>query len=305
MELVSPLKAGSRYCIGLYISVAVYTGYPQREGEQFFLYAITDQTGAYFSNQRLYVPSINPPPVNPQVILKSENSPYISDTLNWEKVYAPYLASGGERFMTIGNFASPDETILHVLTNMSQAYRDTFTDAAECYYYIDDVELIEIPELEAKADTNSIYKGHRTWLYSPTQAEEYTWFAGDTLHSIGNGDSLRVNPTETTTYYLKALQCKLTTYDTITITVLPAPLIPVNISVVNTLTNTDFTIKYMGDNRPELQAELFNSVGQIVRRFSVTETVNVPVNELADGIYYCRIRKDNVPVLTQKIVKVR
>ena len=75
--------------------------------------------------------------------------------------------------------------------------------------------------------------------------------------------------------------------------------------MVNTLTNTDFTIKYMGDNRPELQAELFNSVGQIVRRFSVTETVNVPVNELADGIYYCRIRKDNVPVLTQKIVKVR
>jgi hypothetical protein len=201
VELVSPLKAGSRYCIGLYISVAVYTGYPQREGEQFFLYAITDQTGAYFSNQRLYVPSINPPPVNPQVILKSENSPYISDTLNWEKVYAPCLASGGERFMTIGNFASPDETILHVLTNMSQAYRDTFTDAAECYYYIDDVELIEIPELEAKADTNSIYKGHRTWLYSPTQAEEYTWFAGDTLHSIGNGDSLRVNPTETKTVF--------------------------------------------------------------------------------------------------------
>jgi hypothetical protein len=138
-----------------------------------------------------------------------------------------------------------------------------------CIHYIDDVEVIEIPELEAKSDTHTIYKGNRTWLYSPTQAEEYTWFAGDTLHSIGNGDSLRVNPTETTTYYLKALQCKLTSYDTVTITVLPAPLIPVNISVVNTLTNTDFTIKYTGDNRPELQAELFNSVGQIVRRFSL------------------------------------
>jgi hypothetical protein len=305
VELASLLKAGSRYCIGLYISVAVYTGYPQKAGERFFLYAITDQTDVYFSNQRLYVPSINPPPVNPQVILKSENGPYISDTLNWEKVYAPYLASGGERFMTIGNFASRDETILHVMTNMSQAYRDSFTDAAKCYYYIDDVEVIEIPELEAKADTNFIQEGNGVWLYSPTQAEEYTWFKVDTLHSIGNADSIRVDPTETTTYYLKAQQCKLTSYDTVTVTVLPAPLIPVNVSVVNTLTNTDFTIKYMGDNRPELQAELFNSVGQMVRSYTITETVNIGVSDLAAGIYYCRIRKDNVPVLTQKIVIAR
>ena len=80
---------------------------------------------------------------------------------------------------------------------------------------------------------------------------------------------------------------------------------PVTVWLSNTLATASFKVNYIGGYKPELEAELYNSVGQLVARFQVTESVDVSVEELAAGVYYCRLRSSGVPVLTEKVVKVR
>src|SRR5690606_14200811 len=110
-------------------------------------YYLTDQTGIYFSKSRLFVSTLGTPQITPQVILKSEHNQYIAaDTSGWERVYAPYTAAGGETWLTIGNFTLPAQMVMHLVTNKSQAHIDSTSDSGSCRHYIDDVEVIEIPE---------------------------------------------------------------------------------------------------------------------------------------------------------------
>jgi len=61
----------------------------------------------------------------------------ISDTLNWTHISYTFFAEGGEEWLTIGNFAMPFDTLDMLLLN-NEGYNET-------YYYIDMVELCELP----------------------------------------------------------------------------------------------------------------------------------------------------------------
>jgi hypothetical protein len=117
---LEPLTAGKKYLVSFYVSLAEISEYS------------IGSIGAYLSEDTLLYSDVNSQyiQVNPQI----ENPPFsiISDTLNWKLIQQSYIAAGGEKFITIGNFRS------NVMTPTSQN-SNKFSDIA--YYYIDDIEV--------------------------------------------------------------------------------------------------------------------------------------------------------------------
>ncbi len=66
-------------------------------------YSAIDAIGMYFSDT---IPTLNPPPqpiyVTPQI--KNSTGNIISDTINWTKISGTFIASGGEKYITVGTF---------------------------------------------------------------------------------------------------------------------------------------------------------------------------------------------------------
>jgi Secretion system C-terminal sorting domain len=121
VKLTQPLVAGTSYCLQFYFS--------RHEAYD----AGTNRVGAYFSVDTAY---INNYPCNlnymPQ-ITTSFTHPTYDDTLNWVQFSSNFIASGGEQFMTIGNFASDDSTVSHTVGGPYNG----------AYYFVDDVSLID------------------------------------------------------------------------------------------------------------------------------------------------------------------
>lgn len=120
VPLISPLVAGNNYTVSYYISLSDSSNY-----------AITN-LGAYFSQDSLldttyYVISY----ITPQVINNVSN--ILTDKSSWTLVTGNYLATGGEQYMTIGNFQ----------TNASSNYQYLYpSNWNRAYYYIDDISVI-------------------------------------------------------------------------------------------------------------------------------------------------------------------
>ncbi len=88
---------------------------------------------AFLSNDSLLVTSSNLYliSVTPQIQYNAR----INDTLNWVEVTGTFYASGGERFLTLGNFHTGALSDTLRTPNSSVSY------CCSAYYYIDDVSL--------------------------------------------------------------------------------------------------------------------------------------------------------------------
>ncbi len=121
VELTDTMISGEQYCISFYVSLA-----------DIMQYGI-NRIGAYISNNPVYYnsPSYQPILVQPQV---ENTSGILSDTSNWTLISGVYVANGGEKYLTIGNFYDDNNTnAIFVHPNQSLSY---------AYYYIDDVSVV-------------------------------------------------------------------------------------------------------------------------------------------------------------------
>jgi hypothetical protein len=120
VQLTSALVAGVSYTFSMYVNCHNRSKW------------VTDDLGAYIS---VTAPSsagtgfLGGSPV-PQI--KNPSGHMLMDTLNWELISGTYIATGGERFLTIGHF-SDDAQCLYLQVNYG-------TQGG--YYYIDDVSLV-------------------------------------------------------------------------------------------------------------------------------------------------------------------
>jgi gliding motility-associated-like protein len=115
--LTDSLIAQRNYCISVFVNLANTSGF-----------ALTE-LGAFFSTAPLTSLSQAPLAVIPQ--LSSAAHVYLKDTLNWMLISGNYVAQGGEKYITLGNFkddANTDTLRLNALSGGS-------------YYYIDDVSV--------------------------------------------------------------------------------------------------------------------------------------------------------------------
>jgi len=120
VKLNLPLTAGKRYYAGFHVSLADKMKFA------------VDGVGAYFSIDTVPpVPGWQPMPYTPQVENTIGN--IITDTANWVLVSGFFTATGGEQFMTIGNFKYDSLTSVDTVSG-NQGY---------AYYYIDDVTVMD------------------------------------------------------------------------------------------------------------------------------------------------------------------
>lgn len=121
VQLISPLVAGTPYRIQFYVSAGDSS-----------MYSCND-IGAFLSVSAVSSVSSQPLPYTPQV--ESEGTMNsISDTANWVEVKGTFIASGGEQFLTIGNFK--DDSSTDTVTYQNSPQWSTYS-----YHYIDDVSV--------------------------------------------------------------------------------------------------------------------------------------------------------------------
>ena len=145
-------------------------------------------------------------------------NPVITDTLNWIKVSGIYIAQGGEKYITIGNFFDNAHTYEDTLNAQSQYI--------EAYYYIDDVSVLEINSSYTPSwsyrDT-TVNKGDSVYIGTRNSGLNCTWYNGSQQIATGV-PGLYVKPTVTTTYFVtETLPCASSTgttrNDTVVVTV--------------------------------------------------------------------------------------
>lgn len=119
VELTSSLIAGNKYCIEFYVKP---TGF--RLG--------VAQIGAFLSNNELNRPTTGFIDEMPMVI---NTSGPITNSGVWTKIEGEYTATGGEKYISFGNFSDDANTTTGIVNGSST---DTIA-----YYKIDDVSVID------------------------------------------------------------------------------------------------------------------------------------------------------------------
>ena len=122
VELTDSLIQGTQYCVSFYVSL------PEGFG------CGTDGVGAYFSQNPVYYasPFFGVLPLQPQMENPSGN--VIIDTTEWTLVSGSFVANGGEKFMTIGNFKNDSATDTVAVKSWG---------ANQSYFYIEDVSVVQ------------------------------------------------------------------------------------------------------------------------------------------------------------------
>lgn len=122
IELAQPLEAGVLYNLSFYINL----------GDDFCGFK---HFGAYFSVDNPYVNHSYYIPVLPQV---ESDMGYLNETIDWMAVAGCFLAQGGERWLTLGNFRANEDIQLDPDCGESES----------TFYYVEDVFLVVAPPLE-------------------------------------------------------------------------------------------------------------------------------------------------------------
>jgi gliding motility-associated-like protein len=194
-ELTKPLKAGRRYYFEMFVS---------RADSGLLGYAVKN-LGALFTSNPVSRNDSNQINFNPQI----ESTSYIVDKVNWTKLSGSFVASGGERFVTIGRFGADDA---------SQLLNINGGQAKQAYYYIDDVKLIDSCSTFDQVVENVLGPDSSFCKYGPlsktltatnAQTSNYLWKNGSTFPII--------TVTDTGKYWVRLTKGSCTNYDTVTI----------------------------------------------------------------------------------------
>jgi len=125
-QLARPLRPDRLYCFEIWMTLGKNSTIAARN------------FGVYFSAAQITFP--NPPDTLPQPHIAYQGPEYLTDNNNWIVLRGIYRATGGERYLTMGNFEPWDNEGFTRLRHASQP-RDLQMFA---YYLFDDVSLVEI-----------------------------------------------------------------------------------------------------------------------------------------------------------------
>ena len=124
VKLLDSLVAGEDYCVQFYVSLA-----------DSCLYA-SDDIGAYFSPDSVFSSNVNPLLSTPQI--ENDSGVFLTNKTDWTLVSGQFTATGGERYLVIGNFKNEANTDTVSVPGGGTFSPGNYTGA---YYYIDDVSV--------------------------------------------------------------------------------------------------------------------------------------------------------------------
>lgn len=129
-KLVKPLQKGKRYCVTFYVSLAESSKYS------------TNAIGASFS-KKPYASTEKASIIADVDVTRGDNK-ILSGFYGWDKVCNTYLAKGGEKYITLGNFLNNNQ-IGEQKMRQPKYYRGQQIIAA--YYYVDNVSVKPINDI--------------------------------------------------------------------------------------------------------------------------------------------------------------
>lgn len=128
-RLIAPLEQGKIYKFSMEVSLAELSD------------LMITEMGAYFSNYPVSTPNTASLDLSPQCIFYNPN--FYRDTINWLHLETLFIASGGEQYITIGNFRNNVETDTLRRYNLEPSSPNFFAT----YFYIDQVVVTESSSL--------------------------------------------------------------------------------------------------------------------------------------------------------------
>lgn len=128
-KLEVPFKKGERYCVEFHISMAEASSYA------------SNQIGVHFS-KRAFGSAAKESIIEKTHILEESNKIF-NAPYGWDRVCGVFEAEGGEKYITIGNFTSNDNT-KNVRNKKSTTTR--VTPIAAAYYYLDNISVTVVDE---------------------------------------------------------------------------------------------------------------------------------------------------------------
>ena len=281
--LLDTLKAGKKYCVSFYVSLADSS-----------LDGISP-ISAYFSNT-LYNNQIKGDTINVTPQVSSPIQTPLSDTSGWTLITGSFTANGGEKYIIIGTF-----TCDSLLTRDSTIRPRPNNYAKFAYYYLDDVSVIEIADCKAGNDASICFEDSLQLGTLPDSSVIYSWQPSDGLSNSFVANP-KASPFSTTTYTLTQTQCNVVSTSTITVTVEHDCNSAPNIFIPTLFYGTG-ELKVSG---LELNSalEIFDARGRKV--FSSADYQNdFWTDELAAGVYFVRLIRPNQQVLNWKFCVIK
>ena len=194
VELTDSLIIGNEYCVSFYVNLP----------ENFK--TASDGVGAYFSQNPVYYSTPFYGVLNFQPQVENLAGNIITDTLNWTLVKGSFIAAGGERYMTIGNFKTDSLTDTLQVNNIGNPVS---------YLYIDNVSVMQgscsVGVFENNTDnTNTIvYPNPTTGIVNLKNTHNATIEISDASGRIiireKNKNTINLTDFENGIYYLKLL----------------------------------------------------------------------------------------------------
>jgi len=169
-QLMQPLVAGHSYFVSFFVNLSSIN----LDDVRHYHAAISD-IGLYFSKFKIDSSMITwHIGAKPQILNRASNM--LIDTANWIQITGKYVATGGENYVTIGNFSSDNNT--HAISY--------FQGNLNSYYYFDDVSVTPIEEVSILNDSAFVCNGLKTVIKGTWPDTIGTW--NDSL----NADSISV-----------------------------------------------------------------------------------------------------------------
>jgi hypothetical protein len=234
--------------------------------------------------------------------ITSLNNFIINDTLNWVNISGIYSATGGEKYITIGNFynnANTDTIITNYGTNPS------------AYYYIDDVSVIPIDSIPggmpayAGNDANVI-PGDSVFIGQEISNLDCNWYNASGSLIASNTSGIYVQPISDTYYVVEQNLCGSITYDTVNVNVSGVGINENKWSKsVNLFPNPnsgDFKIELKNIEDKDILLELFDITGCLIHSQSLQLTGGISNFKLniSNGVYLVHVT--NI-LSNEKVVK--
>lgn len=128
-KLEVPLKKGERYCVQFHVAMAEASVYA------------SNQIGAHFSKKAFGTEAKES--IIEKTHVLNENNKVFNAPYGWDRVCNTFVAEGGEKYITIGNFTSNEDT---KNSRNKKDSKSKVTPIPAAYYFLDNITVTLIDE---------------------------------------------------------------------------------------------------------------------------------------------------------------
>ena len=147
-KLTTPMKKGMKYCVSFNVNLAEFSKYN------------SNNISAHFSKRQYnFEEKVN---IIEESHVKHIDNVIFKATYNWDKICGVYTASGGEKYITIGNFENNEDT----QSEKNKIDKDLKgTPVIGAYYYLDNIS-VKLVDYEDECDCDIKEEAEKEVIYS-------------------------------------------------------------------------------------------------------------------------------------------